>query len=59
MPSHTASRRPGAASPKAPTDPPGLTADLLPDPLATRVAGMIDQGMTAMKRTLERSGAGL
>jgi hypothetical protein len=31
---------------------------LLPDSLATQVAGMIDQGMTAMKRTLERSDAG-
>jgi carbon monoxide dehydrogenase subunit G len=28
-------------------------ADLLPDELAPQIAGMIDQGMAAMKRTLE------
>jgi carbon monoxide dehydrogenase subunit G len=28
-------------------------ADLLPDELEVRIAGMIDQGMAAMKRTLE------
>ena len=31
-------------------------ADLLPDALAAQVGAMIDQGMAAMKRTLERSG---
>ena len=30
-------------------------ADLLPDSLETQVGAMIDQGMAAMKRTLERS----
>jgi hypothetical protein len=28
-------------------------ADLLPDELEDQIAGMIDQGMAAMKRTLE------
>ena len=32
-------------------------ADLLPDALATQVGAMIDQGMAAMKRTLERGEA--
>lgn len=32
-------------------------ADLLPDELEIQVAGMIDQGMAAMKRTLEQSAA--
>ena len=31
-------------------------ADLLPNELETQIATMIDQGMAAMKRTLERSG---
>jgi carbon monoxide dehydrogenase subunit G len=29
-------------------------ADLLPDEMAPAIAGMIDQGMSAMRRTLER-----
>ncbi len=29
-------------------------ADLLPDAIAPAIAGMIDHGMAAMKRTLER-----
>lgn len=32
-------------------------ADLLPDELETQIGGMIDQGMAAMKRTLEQSAA--
>ena len=32
-------------------------ADLLPDELEMQVAGMINQGMAAMKRTLEQSAA--
>ncbi len=32
-------------------------ADLLPDALATQVGAMIDQGMAAMKRTLEHGDA--
>jgi hypothetical protein len=31
-------------------------ADLLPNELAPAIAGMIDQGMVAMKNTLERTG---
>ena len=31
-------------------------ADLLPDELETQIGSMIDQGMAAMKRTLEQSG---
>jgi hypothetical protein len=31
------------------------TADLLPDEMAPAIAGMIDQGLAVMKRTLERS----
>jgi hypothetical protein len=33
------------------------TADLLPDELATKVAGMMDQGLAVIKQTMERSGA--
>jgi len=32
-------------------------ADLLPNAIAPAIAGMIDQGMAAMKRTLERKAA--
>jgi hypothetical protein len=32
-------------------------ADLLPNDLAGAIAGMIDQGLTAMKKTLERRAA--
>ena len=32
-------------------------ADLLPDDLAGAIAGMIDQGLAAMKKTLERKAA--
>jgi carbon monoxide dehydrogenase subunit G len=32
-------------------------ADLLPNEMAGAIAGMIDQGLAAMKRTLERKGA--
>lgn len=34
-------------------------ADLLPNDLESRIASMIDQGMAAMKRTLEQAEAGL
>jgi hypothetical protein len=33
-------------------------ADLLPDELCPTIAGMIEQGMGAMKQTLERSAWG-
>ena len=33
------------------------TADLLPNDLAGTIAGMIDQGMGVMKKTLERQAA--
>jgi hypothetical protein len=31
------------------------TADVLPDDLAPRIAGMMEQGLAVMKRTLERA----
>jgi carbon monoxide dehydrogenase subunit G len=33
-------------------------ADLLPDEIATQIAAMIDQGLVAMKRTLEQDASG-